>query len=928
MPVRTPGQKTFVGAAALVVVFALDGSAAGPGAAALQAAKSDRAAKAKATGGVRPHLTKAAEALETGRYERVLELLGAARRSDETVLAARAELALGRAEVARRRLEAAAAREPENLSIRHVLIDCLDELGDRPAVGSLVDRTYDDWRARRVDRARAADLMAVAAAVRHDNNWQDANDILREATRAEPDNARPNVMWGDIFLEKHNAPEAEASYRAALADDPDSADARVGLARALLQTRYDVAAAEQELAAALHRNPRHAGALAVRGELALDAEDFPGAARVVDQLRRTNPRSAHAAALAAARAFLLDAGDDFQRERRARAAVNPSDGAFFATVADVLVRHRRYEDARDLADECLGVDAENARCLSILGTTLLRLGVEAQGLETLRRAWKRDPYDVRTFNLLELFDKVIPGYELLETKHLRFRVAPRSRKAVELVVAPFLEETYEVYARRYGIEPGSKVTIELYEDPRHYAVRTVGLPGLDVAAVCFGPLITARAPGPDGGNWGMVLSHELAHVFAIALSRSRVPRWFTEGLSELEAGRLRPEWRRHQDRKLWGAAKRGELPSLAQLSAAFVRARNGEEMSRAYAQAAAAIGYLEKRAGFGPLREALVRFGRGERGLAVVAATSGIPADELDAGFRAAMAARWARFEGQYAPSELLRGARDDAERAVAVATERSRPEALARLGLAQLAGGDAAAARRTLAAGQRAAGQAATAPLLFLAGELALAERRADEAQRAFAALLALPRSEAGDPAGHDAGTSDGHHGHDGYDVRVRLALAEIHRRNLGAAEQHLRRALTFDPESVEAHGLLLELLGDATWAAARKADRLRAAAATVTLEPLHRDLAKDAVAEAQSRGAPAPLAEAARLAIFIDPAAPELHAALGRALLALDKPAEALPALERALALGRDTDAPPIRGLIAEARARLGRPRPGHPP
>jgi hypothetical protein len=49
----------------------------------------------------------------------------------------------------------------------------------------------------------------------------------------------------------------------------------------------------------------------------------------------------------------------------------------------------------------------------------------------------------------------------------------------------------------------------------------------------------------------MVLTHELAHVFAIQLSRSRVPRWFTEGLSEVETARLRPEWTRHDDAALY-----------------------------------------------------------------------------------------------------------------------------------------------------------------------------------------------------------------------------------------------------------------------------------------------------------------------------------------------------------------------------------------
>ena len=92
---------------------------------------------------------------------------------------------------------------------------------------------------------------------------------------------------------------------------------------------------------------------------------------------------------------------------------------------------------------------------------------------------------------------------------------------------------------------------ELYGDPHDFAVRTVGLPAIGVAGVCFGRVITSQAPTNHAFNWGMVLAHELAHVFAIELSRSRVPRWFTEGLSEVETARLRPEWTRHDDTALY-----------------------------------------------------------------------------------------------------------------------------------------------------------------------------------------------------------------------------------------------------------------------------------------------------------------------------------------------------------------------------------------
>ena len=70
----------------------------------------------------------------------------------------------------------------------------------------------------------------------------------------------------------------------------------------------------------------------------------------------------------------------------------------------------------------------------------------------------------------------------------------------------------------------------------------------------------------------MVLAHELAHVFSLQLSRSRVPRWFTEGLAELETARLRPDWRRQADVELAAALDGGQLPGLLD-PVAGVRAR-------------------------------------------------------------------------------------------------------------------------------------------------------------------------------------------------------------------------------------------------------------------------------------------------------------------------------------------------------------------
>jgi Tfp pilus assembly protein PilF len=844
-------------------------------------------------------------ALRAGQYETALRLATEHLAGPDTrraVLASRALVALGRYAEARHVLDAAVGAAPDDLPARDALMRLCALVGDLPALAPLLARSYSDWNGGGVDKTHAADLLAIATAARLDDNWKDANDTLRDAVRADARATDANLDWGWMLLDKHAASEAETSFRAVLKVDADHPDAHVGLARVALVERYDAAAAAAEVARALAVNPRHAGALAVRAELALDREDLAAAAADVARLRRTNPVDPGAARVAAAAALLLDDAPAYARERDRHLAAHAHDGQFFAFVADALVRQRRYDEARAVAEEGVAADAKHAPCLAALATTLLRLGDEVRGLEALRRAWKLDPYDARTYNLLNLFEKVIPArYTTVATAHLRFRVEPGTRAAIEAVVGPFLEETYTRYVARYGFAPKGPVTFELYGDPRHFAVRTVGLPGIGVSGVCFGRVITSQAPTNHAFNWGMVLAHELAHVFAIELSRSRVPRWFTEGLSEVETMRLRPEWARHDDVALWGAAHRGELPALVELSNAFLEARDAESASRAYALASLAVDFLERRFGFAPLREALVAWGRGERGPAVLERLAGMRAAELERVFRADLASRWARFDQQFLPSQTLRRPLPEARRA-ALATPRDAATQ-ARLGLAALAGGDRPAARAALARARalRSTASESQAAVFFLAGELALGAQDAEAAAAAFSGVLALG------PA------------FDGYDVRVRLALAELHRGDLAATESHLRRAAAFDDARVEPHALLAELFAEH----GRDADRGVELEAALRLDPQNATRAKELALGSARAGRSARSLWAAEVATFIDPADPDVHAAAARALAATGQPALAAKSFEHALLFHpASADAGAIHGALAELYARLGDP------
>ena len=228
------------------------------------------------------------------------------------------------------------------------------------------------------------------------------------------------------------------------------------------------------------------------------------------------------------------------------------------------------------------------------GLGYLRLGMEKEGLEWLEKSWAGDQYNVRTFNTRNLFEKTIPkDYSFATTKN--FRIRYHNEEKPVLVALPRADDGEGV--RRHG----EALRLHAEDAGRRssctptatdYAIRTVGLPDLGALGVCFGQVITAMSPTTGDINWGMVLWHELGHVFAIQLSNSRVPRWFTEGLSEYETLIARPEWRRENDADLYGAIANGTLPSIGDAQLRVHAARSANAVVVAYYQSAVTIEYL------------------------------------------------------------------------------------------------------------------------------------------------------------------------------------------------------------------------------------------------------------------------------------------------------------------------------------------------
>jgi cellulose synthase operon protein C len=818
-----------------------------------------------------------------GEYEKVLAEAkkrpgSGAQAIARVIRAARAEMALGRFDEARRRLEIAATRAPNHLPLRAALLPVADALGDRAQLASLLAQFAADWPDGRQQRASVAELVAMGTALRFANDFNRANELFRQATIKAGRAAEPQIAWGWLLLEKHALVDADRSFSDALLADPRNPDALIGSARIAIDRNYDREQAILLIARALKENPRHGPALATRAELELDAGAFDAVRATVSEIVRTNPGSSDAAWLLAALERLVGNETGYGLHRDSALASKPHDARFFAAVAEALVRHRRYEDARVVALHGVSVDARNARCLSVLGTTLLRMGEENEGLGYLRTAFAVDPYDTRTFNQLELFEKTIAQkYIVHATAHFRLRIEKHTRAAIEHVVAPFLEEVYARYSARYAYTPAKPIVVELYGKPEDFAVRTVGLPNLDVEAVCFGRVITAHAPDLANGSWGMILAHELAHVFALGLGKERVPRWFTEGLAEVETTHIHPAWTRREHMVLFGAMHQGRIPPIGDLSRAFIDAQTPEQAIAAYMVSAHAVSFLERRHGFAKLRQALVDFGNGMSGDAVLNRITQTERTLVDAAFTKELTDRYQYLQTQFLPSVTELYPREEADlrahKPGANAADR------ARAGLSAMADGDSVSAKRWLALARPKPGVNGAAPeplVSFL--EATIADRDHDPVA-IQSALLPLLQA-----------------GLEGYDLRTRLGLSSVETGVLVDAERHFVRATELAPEQLEAWVFLARLYERTN----RPREQLHAQTQAFLLDPQNARLGKEIVTGALALQRYERVLEIAPLVVFIDPSDTELQTAQGRALRSRGDYPRAVQAYEHALQLG----------------------------
>ncbi len=682
-----------------------------------------------------------------------------------------------------RAFQAAVAADAANYRARLLLGRTYDLMGQNTQAQRTLDWFYVEYNAGRVDKKRSTSMAAIGMAARSLQSWQDANKMFQDAAALDPTAIEVQLEWADLFLEKYRADEAAKGYVDALKLNTHLPRALVGLAEAKWEGEGDEDTANKLADEALKENPRCLAALCLKARILLDEEEYVPAEALLKKSLEMNGAHVPSLSLLAASRFLQEDTDGYDEYRRRAVLANPRCAEFHGAVGDLAVRHHRYPEGVDQYRKGLVLDATDPVCLTGLGVNLLRMGPasEPEALQVLTRAFKKDPFNVRTYNTLNLYEEVIAKeYESVDSGPFRLRLPKKERPLLERFVPGVLQTAWDAYVKKYGFTPQAPIMIELFTQRQHYGARTTGLPEIGAQGTCFGSLITAMSPSSAEADWELVLSHELAHVFQLQLSKNRVPRWFAEGLAEYETNIARPYWRREHTRELFFNLKRGDFWKLGILSSKFTRPDRADGVTLAYHQSSLVIHYLAETFGFPKLVDALKLYGAGKRDAEVLMTISGKSLEALDSGFVRWFSERYAVYSKGFwlDPRQFadLKAREEAAQKAP------ENVDAQAALAAAQLEKDPKAAAAAAAVALKLNAGH----PLArFVLAEARLQQDDMPGARQEFEALLA-------------AGT-------DGFPIRFALARIALRQGSEPDAVKHLTAARLLDPESSEPLGLLM---------------------------------------------------------------------------------------------------------------------------
>jgi cellulose synthase operon protein C len=568
--------------------------------------------------------------------------------------------------------------------------------------------------------SRAADPYLRAEGFWGLEQYDQANEAFRAAVAQPGSKAIYRVRWGLLLHERFNNKEAVDLFQEALRQDPNNAQAYLGLAT-VSADGFDSKAAEYT-AKALSLDPKLVEAHELMANLALENADPQNAVAEADKALAISNEALEAMAVHAAVDVLSDQTSESDAWFTKIRAVNPSYGDGYALVGYHLVLNRRYEDGVAYYRKAIEADPKLWAARSQLGINLMRLGQVEEPLKQLEMSYENGQRDAATVNSLRLLD----SYKNFVTFTDDTTILKLRKNEAELLRPYFQAELHKImatYDKKYKMKLPGPVQVEVYPDHEDFAVRTMGMPGLGALGVTFGEIVAMDSPSgrrPGDFNWGATLWHEMSHVYILSATNHRVPRWFTEGLAVHEEGEASREWSDRLTPEILIAIREKKLLPVAEMDRGFIFPEYPAQVLVSYFQAGTICDYIGERWGSDKLLDMVHSFASLKTTPDTIRQVLGVSPEEFDKAYLAWLDKRVgqtaANFDAWAKGLKALAGLakENDNDGVVKAAPEvvRLYPEyvgdanAYGFLAAAQLANGDKKGAAATLTAYEKIGGE------------------------------------------------------------------------------------------------------------------------------------------------------------------------------------------------------------------------------
>ena len=436
--------------------------------------------------------------------------------------------------------------------------------------------------------------------------------LLQPARQADPNFRDAWLASGQLALDKHDYKLAAKTFTDAQKQFPDDAEVLCGLALA-----YQPSARSNMLfllKTALEKNANHVPSMLGLADHLIDAEDYEEADAMLDRALKVNPWHPQAWAYRAVLAHLRNdsAGEADARQKGLKFwKTNPEVDHL---IGAKLSQNYRFAEGAVCQRRALEFEPEFLPARMQLAEDLLRLGEEAEGWQLADEVHEQDGYDVTAYNLVTLHG-TMQKFQTLTNEDFVLRMGASEAALYGDRALALLGRAKASLVTKYGITLERPTVVEIFPEQKDFAVRTFGMPGNPgFLGVCFGRVITANSPASQGGspaNWEAVLWHEFGHVVTLQMTRNKMPRWLSEGISVYEELQANPAWGQTMNPQYREMVLGDDLTPVSKLSSAFMSPKSNLHVQFAYYQSSLVVEYLVSKFGLEKLKAILRSLGEG-----------------------------------------------------------------------------------------------------------------------------------------------------------------------------------------------------------------------------------------------------------------------------------------------------------------------------